>query len=274
MLHQLTTDEAAFIKLHALTCVTVPNIQIHLEGQFPNRSFEYELIRRVRDHALDEKYGPDLVQMHDLFRKGDEIQKHGGLFVVDPSNEDFGMEAIHYQTSLFRRYALTYGVNQLKFVDGTHHLNRHKSTAIIWSGVDGLLCTKFMGVTFAFSEHSKPIIRGARLFPPAMAFLNPIFPPNPTKSENFLAISIPSPIQKCVFLIQNHPTCLICSPKHPTHIPIKQPSILKVTPIQSQSTLKQLTPPRISSNHPTTLLRPPKYPTHIPTTYLKIPSQC
>ena len=165
LLHQLTTDEAAFIKLHALTRVTVPNIQIHLEGQFPNRSFEYELIRRVRDHALDEKYGPDRVQMHDLFRKGDEIQKHGGLFVVDPSNEDFGMEAIHYQTSLFRRYALTYGVNQLKFVDGTHHLNLHKPTTIIWSGVDRLLRTKFMGVTYAFSEHSKPIIRGARLFP-------------------------------------------------------------------------------------------------------------
>ena len=88
--------------------------------------------------------------MHDLFQKGDEIQKHDGLFVVDPSNKDFGMKAIHYQTALFRLYALTYSVNHLKVVDGTHHLNCHKSTAIIWSGVDGLLRTTFMGVTYAF----------------------------------------------------------------------------------------------------------------------------
>ena len=46
-LNQLTNDEAAFIKLHALTRVTILNIQIHLEGQFLNHSFEYELIRRV-----------------------------------------------------------------------------------------------------------------------------------------------------------------------------------------------------------------------------------
>jgi len=95
----LTKDEVDFIKNQALTRAIVPNIQIHLENTFINRTFGYDLIRRVRNHALDEKYGPDRNQMHELFRKGDSIQSHGGLFVADPSNEDFGIEAIHYQTA-------------------------------------------------------------------------------------------------------------------------------------------------------------------------------
>jgi len=125
--------------------------------------------------------------MHELFRKGDKIQSHGGLFVVNPSNEDFGIEAIHYRTLLFRHYALSYGVNQLTFVDGTHNLNPHKSTSIIWYRVDGLLVwTKFMGVTYAFSEHSKPIIRGVKLFSQVIGFLNHLIPPIRTKLVNFL----------------------------------------------------------------------------------------
>ena len=51
-------------------------------------------------------------------------------------------------------------------VDGTHHLSRHNSSAIIWIGVDCLLRTKFMGVTYAFSENHEPIVRGAHLFFP------------------------------------------------------------------------------------------------------------
>ena len=126
--NQLIKDEEEFIKNQALTCATMPNIQIHLESTFLNCTFGYEPIRCVCDHILDEKYGPDRYQMHELFWKGDTIQSYGGLFVVDPFNEIVGIEAIHSQTSLFRQYELTYGVNQLKFVDGTYNLNRHKST--------------------------------------------------------------------------------------------------------------------------------------------------
>jgi len=35
---------------------------------------------------------------------------------VDPSREDFGIEAVHFQLSLFRKYVIAYGANQLKMV--------------------------------------------------------------------------------------------------------------------------------------------------------------
>ena len=95
------------------------NLFIHLEAEFPSRWYQYELIRRVRDSILDEKYGKDRIQLHDLFIKGASIQKNGGIFVVDPSREDFGIEAVHFQPSLFQKYDIAYGVNQLKMVDGT-----------------------------------------------------------------------------------------------------------------------------------------------------------
>ena len=163
---ELTSSETSFIHNQVMSRVSMSNMLVHLETEFPSRSYNYELIRRVRDSILDNKYGKDRIQLHDLFIKGASIQKHGGIFVVDPSKEDFGIEAVHFQPSLFRKYAIAYGVNQLKMVDGTHHLSRHNSSAIIWTGVDCLLRTKFMGVTYAFSEQHEPIIRGARLFFP------------------------------------------------------------------------------------------------------------
>ena len=42
----------------------------------------------------------------------------------------------------------------------------HNSTAIVWICVDGLLRTKYIGMTYAFSEHHAPIVRGAKLFFP------------------------------------------------------------------------------------------------------------
>ena len=139
MVKQLTSSETTFIKNQVLSRVGMSNLFIHLEAEFPSPSYQYKLIRRVRDSILDEKYGKDRIQLHDIFVKGASIQKNGGIFVVDPSREDFGIEAVHFQLSLFRKYVIAYGVNQLKMVDGTHHLSRYNSPAIIWIGVDRLL---------------------------------------------------------------------------------------------------------------------------------------
>ena len=60
------------------------------------------------------------------------MKKHGGIFIVDPSHKDLGIAAIHGQTKLLREYALTltYGVNDLKMADRTHHLSEHCSHAV------------------------------------------------------------------------------------------------------------------------------------------------
>ena len=202
--------------------------------------------------------------MHELFRKGDHIQSHGGLFVVDPSNEDFGIEAIHYQTALFTQYALTYGVNQLIFIDGTHNLNHRKSTAIIWSGIDGLLRTKFMGAMDAFSsEHSKPIVRGAKLFFPGDEVFESSNSTNTYQVGEFpvfliqplIPRSVSSVLEKIMWGRLFYPVTTIKT----------QHLASMTTPIQSQSTMKLLAQNLFLSEHPTSLLCPSKHQTYIPT---------
>ena len=45
MMNQLTSSEMSFIKNQVLSRIGMPNLIIHLETQFPSRSYQYELIR-------------------------------------------------------------------------------------------------------------------------------------------------------------------------------------------------------------------------------------
>ena len=65
-----------------------------------------------------------------------------------------------------RRYAVIYGVDDLKMVDGTHHLSKHKRTTIVWNVVDGLQRTKIAGVSYCPSENHSPIVHGGTYFFP------------------------------------------------------------------------------------------------------------
>lgn len=163
----LTPTEAEFIKQQTLSRTPIPKLQVNMEREFPTRSFEYDMLYRLTQKTLNLEYGNDRTQIHELFQKGDQLRLHGGVFIVEPSsNNDFGFEAIHGQTKLMREYAITYGVNDLKMADGTHHFSKHGTQAVFWNVVDCLLLSKFCGFTFCFSENSTPIISGAEQFFP------------------------------------------------------------------------------------------------------------
>ena len=130
---ELTPPEFQFIKGHCLMRTDIPILIVSLEREFANRSFDYEMIRRIKDKALNEKCGSNRTHLHALFIQGQDIRRHGGIFEVVPSCEDFGIESIHFQTATMRRYTIIYGVDDLKMVDGTHHLSTHKRTTIVWS---------------------------------------------------------------------------------------------------------------------------------------------
>ena len=65
-----------------------------------------------------------------------------------------------------RRYAIVYGVNDLKMVDATHHLTRYDRMTIVWNVVDCLQQTKLAGVAYSPSKNHAPIIQGALYFSP------------------------------------------------------------------------------------------------------------
>ena len=67
---------------------------------------------------------------------------------------------------MMRRYAIVYGVNNLKMVDATHHLTQYDRVTIVWNIVDRLQRTKLAGVSYSPSENHAPIIQGALYFFP------------------------------------------------------------------------------------------------------------
>ncbi len=160
----LTPEEQEYIKEQSVTRVDVPTMQVNLENRFVGRAFTPRLLYYLRDLHLDSKYGKDRMQLSEVFLKGEQMRRDGGVFVAVPSPEDFGIDAIHFQTRLQGSYADIYHV--FKMLDGTFNLSQHDTTFVVFTTVDGLLRTKITGCTICFTENSIPIIDGARLFFP------------------------------------------------------------------------------------------------------------
>ena len=76
-------------------------------------------------------------------------------------DQEFGIESLHLQTATMRRYAIVYGVTDLKMCDATHHLTQHDRVTIVWNIIDGLQRTKLAGVSYSPSENHSPIIQSA-----------------------------------------------------------------------------------------------------------------
>ena len=161
-----SSKEKNFIEEQSLSRIGIPQMQVNLEREYPFHSFNYKLICCLQNKVLDDRFGFDRTQLHALVKKGDDVKRHGGMFGIDPSPDNFGIDAIHFQLRLFCAHANTYGTNDFKMADGTHHLSHRNSIAAFWIVIDCLIHTKFADCTFAFTENSVPIIRGAQMFFP------------------------------------------------------------------------------------------------------------
>ena len=165
----LTPSEYQFIKEHSLMRIQIPMLMVNLEREFAHRSFDAKMVCRIKDKTLNERYGSDRKQLHELFIQGSDVRRLGGIFEIVPSQE-FGIESLHFQTAMMRRYAIVYGVNDLKMCDATHHLTQHDRVTIVWNIIDGLQRTKLAGVSYSPSENHAPIIQSALYFFPGESF--------------------------------------------------------------------------------------------------------
>ena len=130
---------------------------------YPSRSFCAAMIHRIRDKTLKAKYGAngDSADLRDLFKKGNDIVRLGGIFNIIP-DEHLTVGTIHFQTKLMAEYAQVYG--DFKMADGTFKITKHDKVYVFWIVVDSLLCTRFVGVTVNFTKKSDAIIEGAKVF--------------------------------------------------------------------------------------------------------------
>ena len=163
----LLPEEEASIKTQINCKVSLKQMQVNLERQFPHRSFDYQLLFRIQETILNANYGKDRQNLHGLFECGSHIRRLGGVFEVTPSDKgDFDIAAIHFQTKLMGDYATMYGEDGFKMLDGTHHLSANNMKFMPWMVIDCLFHSKFAGFTASFSENSEHIIEGAKLFFP------------------------------------------------------------------------------------------------------------
>ena len=143
----LSPDEFNSIKEQVLCRVHIPQMRVNLEECFPDRSFSSSMLHRMKLRFIEEKYGVDGHNLHDLFMKGDRIRHLGGKFIVVPSVTDFGIDTIHCQTKLMGEYARVYGEDGFKMADGTHKITKYDMTFVFWMVIDCLLKSKFVGFT-------------------------------------------------------------------------------------------------------------------------------
>jgi len=120
--NELTNDEWSFLRIQVLSKISVPNMHVNLEGTFKNRCYNDFLSQRVRKKILDEFYGRDRAQLNLLFMNGDTIRRLGGLFEAEPS-KDFGLAALHIQTSSMKKYDRMYPL--FRQGNGSHSLSGH-----------------------------------------------------------------------------------------------------------------------------------------------------
>ena len=160
----LTLPESEFIKEQSITRIDVPMMTVNLEERFPGRCYSKNLLHRLREKHLKQKYGPDGHHLPDLFAKGHLIRDLGGIFAVVPSSEDFGIKTIHCQTKLMRQYADVYATDGFRMADGTHKISQYDWTFVFWIVVDCLFRSKFVGYSANFTENSEAIIEGGKLF--------------------------------------------------------------------------------------------------------------
>jgi hypothetical protein len=149
----LTEPESVVIEQLSTCKITVPMICVNMERIFPGRSFDPVLITNMRKNYLDRIYGADRHNLPALAEMSEEWIREGGVFSIVPS-ADGGILSIHAQHVMWKDYAMRYGPDGPKMVDGSHKYSMYRLETIPWTLVDCLFRSKIVGVTYNLSENS------------------------------------------------------------------------------------------------------------------------
>ena len=160
----LTDAEICAIESFSVCGFSVPLLETQLERIFPNRLFHKQLLARVRNKTLDERFGKDRNNLPALAGLSEQVVRDGGIFQIVLDPDSMGIKSIHVQKKSWRGYVDQYGCDGPKMVDGSHDWSKHKVIAIPWTSIDGLGLSCIQGVTFNISENADAIIEGANLF--------------------------------------------------------------------------------------------------------------
>ena len=183
---ELTTNQHYMITLLCTMQQSLPELLFHLNELYPDTIFDKRLILNMKKRILDDRFGTDRHDLPGLATLCTSIARKGGICEIVPDPDSLGIGAIHLQPKEWREYTTTFGADSPKMVDGTHATTQYKSTAIIWTSIDGLFHSYFDGVTYARTENSNPILEGASKFFNPIGSINCITNSKEASSHNLV----------------------------------------------------------------------------------------
>ena len=152
------------IQILSRTRNDIPHMEVNLATVFPDKIYCKTLLQRLKNKYLDKTLGHDRVDLPGLSKLAAKTIREGGTFEIVPDDESMCIAFLHVQKATWREYAIQYGTDGPKMVDGTHGTNQHGWLGIPWTLIDGLLHSQLAGVTYHLTENRKGISEGAKLF--------------------------------------------------------------------------------------------------------------
>jgi hypothetical protein len=158
----LSQDDLVIIHDIAEYCSNFCKAKEHLDRKIPHKHIDGSLFRREFIKAKENIYGPNNGRMPQLFEKGNDIKREGGVFetTIDPITQR--LATLLLQTIRMQQYVAAYG--DFFLMDGTHGLNRYKLIVIVFCVIDCLGRTVTPGFAFDNTENTNISVEAATRF--------------------------------------------------------------------------------------------------------------
>jgi len=159
----LTLEEEAFIKEKSLELIGMSKMQLRLRENFLGRSFDSQMLHRIKNSHLNAMFGKDRHRLPQLMQKGEATKAKGGVWEPIICTNTFRLQGTNYQEVKMREYAEEFG-QCCTFADGTHGTNVYGIVTVPFTTVDSLGLSVISGISTMLNENSVDIIRSCGLF--------------------------------------------------------------------------------------------------------------
>ena len=159
----LRPEEEAYIKDKSLELIGMSKMQLALRDKFPGRSFDSQLLHRIKNTHLDSTYGRDRHRLPQLMQNGEAVKAKGGVWEPIICTDTFRLKGTNYQEPKMREYAEEYG-QYCTFADGTHGTNVYGIVTMPFATVDSLGLSTITGISTMLNENSVDVVRSSKLF--------------------------------------------------------------------------------------------------------------
>jgi hypothetical protein len=158
--NQLTDEEKIEITKYSIAVSNFSDLRSLIRQLIPGKNISAPLLQRLRNCALQEKFGSSN-ELDIAIKIGNENIKSGGTFEIGVS-ESGVLRDYFFQTKYMKQVSSVY--NDLIFLDGTFSLTQYNWITLIFTLVDCLGHSTIAGFAFTPTENSNSAIKALKIF--------------------------------------------------------------------------------------------------------------